>query len=107
MDEIDYASIVKNPARREWILPKVIGVGGLIGHGKSTIAELLRAKFSYVRIGFSDHLRVIASELVGIPSSYVTDRTFKTLPVIKLGGASYAPPRSFGTPQVMDHLDTV
>ncbi|WP_367847033.1 hypothetical protein [Rhodoferax sp. WC2427] len=57
--------------------PRIIGLTGLMGSGKDTIAEILRKQRNYVPVAFADPLRQEIMDAFGIPIEVLTDRATK------------------------------
>lgn len=57
--------------------PRIIGLTGLMGSGKDTIADILRKERYYVPVAFADPLRQEIMDAFGIPIEVLTDRATK------------------------------
>jgi len=58
----------------------IFGINGPIGSGKDSVAEAL-APYGFVRLSFSDPLRIAGALTYGIPLRYFLDRSLKDLPL--------------------------
>jgi hypothetical protein len=74
--------IVATTPVQDWQVPATVGIAGPIGHGKSTVAEMLHEKFGHTVIAFADHLRHVCTVALGIPREAMTDRTLKATPLV-------------------------
>lgn len=74
--------IVEAEPPRDWTVPRTIGIAGKIGHGKSTLALMLHAKFGHMELAFADHLRDVCEILLGVDHAYLSDNVLKATPLV-------------------------
>lgn len=79
-EEID--TLVAAHPERAWLVPRTIGIGGKIGHGKSTLARMIQAKFEHLELAFADHLRNVCEILLGLPPECMSDPALKAAPLV-------------------------
>lgn len=68
------------PPRFVSIFPRVIGLTGLAGSGKDTIADILRKQHNYIPVAFADPLRQEIMDAFGVPIQVLTERMTKEAP---------------------------
>lgn len=72
--------------------PRIIGLTGLAGSGKDTVARMLEQDHGFFSLAFADPLRDMIGALLtenGISTAWMYDRDLKEKPIDGLGGASY------------------
>lgn len=77
---------------------KLIGLHGLAGCGKDTVAEFLCDNYEFKQISLADPIKKGITAMFGLPHEYLSDRELKEKPLDQLCGKS---PR-----QVMQTLGT-
>ena len=61
--------------------PRLIGLAGRAGTGKSTIARLLCEQHAFVEVAFADPIKRALAAMLGLPSAYFHDPFTKDLPI--------------------------
>jgi len=60
--------------------PRIIGLAGRAGTGKSTIARLLCEQHAFVEIALADPIKRALAAMLDLPSAYSTTPSPKTCP---------------------------
>lgn len=61
-------------------MKKLIGITGLAGSGKDTVADYLHSQYGFMKVAFADPLRLAASNIFGVDHRCFTDRKLKEEP---------------------------
>jgi hypothetical protein len=61
--------------------PRLIGLAGRAGTGKSTIARLLCEQHAFVEVAFADPIKRALAAMLDLPSAYFHDPFTKDLPI--------------------------